>query len=61
MSEGFKLDRDYITNSLLGDERRAAWDIEHKDSFRQLSLFDDMHMEMPVTREDQYGAVVGSL
>lgn len=39
-----KIDQDYITSQLLGDERRRAWDIEHKDSYRQLSLFDDMHM-----------------
>lgn len=59
--EGFRLDQDYITNCLLGDERRTAWDIEHQNSFRQLSLFDDMHLAMPVTREDRYGAVVGNL
>ena len=61
MMEGARLDQDYITNCLIGDERRAAWDIEHKDCFRQLSLFDDMHMEMPVTDEDQYTAVLGNL
>lgn len=61
MIEGARLDQDYITNCLMGDEKRAAWDIGHKDSFRQLSLFDDMHMDMPVTSEDQYAAVLGSL
>ena len=40
-----KLDQDHITSALLGDERRAAWDITHRDSYRQLSLFDDMHLE----------------
>ena len=61
MMEGARLDQDYITSCLMGDERRKAWDIEHKDSFRQLSLFEDMHMDMPVTGEDQYAAVTGSL
>lgn len=61
MMEGMRLDQDYITNCLIGDERRARWDIEHRDSYKQLSLFDDMHMEMPVTHEDQYAAAVGSL
>lgn len=61
MMEGTKLDQDYITNCLVGDERRAAWDIQHKGSFRQLSLFDDMHLEAPVTEEDAYGAVIGNL
>lgn len=27
------------------DERRKVWDIENRDSYRQLSLFDDMHLE----------------
>lgn len=61
MMKGTRLDQDYITSCLVGDEKRKAWDIEHKDSFRQLSLFDDMHMELPVTGEDQYAAVTGSL
>lgn len=61
MMEGTRLDQDYITNCLIGDERRTAWDIGHQDSYRQLSLFDDMHVEMPATGEDQYAAVVGSL
>lgn len=61
MMEGARLDQDYITNCLVGEEKRAAWDIGHKDSFRQLSLFDDMHMDMPVTGQDQYAAVLGSL
>lgn len=61
MMEGARLDQDYITNRLVGDEKRAVWDIENKDSYRQLSLFDDLHMEMPVSREDQYAAVLGSL
>lgn len=39
-----KIEQDFITSQLLGDERRRAWDIEHKDSYRQLSLFDDMCM-----------------
>lgn len=42
-----KIEQDYITSQLLGDERRRAWDIEHKDCYRQLSLFDDMKMPCP--------------
>ncbi len=40
-----KIDQDYITSHLLGDEKRNVLDIQHKDSYRQLSLFDDMHLE----------------
>ncbi len=41
MDRGTKLDGDSIARALMGDERREAWEIEHRDSFRQLSLFDD--------------------
>lgn len=61
MLPGVRLDQDYITGCLVGDERRAAWDIEHKDCYRQLSLFDDMKMDMPVSADDRRAAVLGSL
>jgi len=61
MMPGVRLDQDYITSCLVGDERRAAWDIEHKDCYRQLSLFDDMKMDMPVSADDQRAAALGSL
>lgn len=43
-----KIDQDYITSRLLGDERRRIWDIEHKDSYQQLSLFDDSRFNVSV-------------
>lgn len=61
MMPGVRLDQDYITSCLVGEERRAAWDIEHKDCYRQLSLFDDMKLEIPVSREEQVLAAVGNL
>ena len=61
MMEGTRLDQDYITSCLVGDEKRKVWDIDNKDSYRQLSLFDDMRLDMPVSKEDQYAAIVGSL
>lgn len=45
MEVSFRLDEDSITSALIGDERRKVWDIENRDSYRQLSLFDDMHLE----------------
>ena len=58
---GVRLDQDYITSCLVGEERRAAWDIEHKDCYRQLSLFDDLKLEIPVSREEQILTAVGSI
>lgn len=45
MEVSFRMDEDSITSALIGDERRKVWDIENRDSYRQLSLFDDMHLE----------------
>lgn len=55
-----KIDQDYITSHIIGDERRNVWDIEHKDSYRQLSLFDDMKLTVMPTIEDQQMVVSGS-
>ena len=45
MEVSCSLDEDHITSALIGDERRKIWDIETRNSYRQLSLFDDMHLE----------------
>lgn len=36
-----KVEQDYITNALIGDDRRKIFDIEQHNSYKQLSLFDD--------------------
>lgn len=38
-----KVEQDYITNALIGDDRRKIFDIEHHNSYKQLSLFDDYY------------------
>ena len=40
-----KHDENYITNALIGDETRNRYQIEHHNSYRQLSLFDDYKMQ----------------
>lgn len=61
MEDGVRLDQDYITGELLGEEKRAAWEIQHRDCYRQLSLFDDMHLEKPPEGEDVFAALTGEL
>lgn len=39
-----KLDADYITNGIVGVEALNCYQIEHKNSYQQLSLFDDFHL-----------------
>ena len=45
MMNSVKIDQDYIASCLLGEERRRAWEISASGSYRQLSLFDDMHLQ----------------
>lgn len=45
MEVSIRMDEDSITSALIGDERRKVWDIENRDSYRQLTLFDDMRLE----------------
>ncbi|NBH32822.1 putative DNA modification/repair radical SAM protein [Clostridiaceae bacterium] len=42
-----RLNQDFITSQLIGEEHKKAWDIENHDSYRQLSLFDDFHTSPP--------------
>ncbi len=51
---------DYITSHLVGDERRAVWDISHQGAYRQLSLFDDMKLNLSPA-PDRYSVVTGSM
>lgn len=36
-----KVEQDYITNALIGEDRRKIFEIEQHNSYKQLSLFDD--------------------
>ncbi len=40
-----QINENYITNALIGDEQRNRYQIEHHDSYRQLSLFDDYSLK----------------
>lgn len=56
-----KIEEDFITSHLIGEEKRAAWDISHTGTYRQLSLFDDMNLSAEPTREDQFSVLTGSI
>lgn len=56
-----RMDEDYITSHLVGDERRAVWDISQQGTYRQLSLFDDMKLNMAPAPADRYSVVTGSM
>ena len=57
-----RIEQDFITSSLLGEERRSVLEIGQKDSYRQLSLFDDMHLAGGGTAEgDPYRSLLAGL
>lgn len=56
-----KIDQDTITRHIIGEENRKVWDIEHKDSYRQISMFDDMKLDVLPTAEDRKTVITGSL
>ena len=40
MMYNIRIDQDYITNALIDNDKKKIYDIEHKDCYKQLSLFD---------------------
>ncbi len=56
-----RMDRDFITAQLLGEEKRRVWDIGRQDSFRQMSMFDDGMLSPVPSGEDRRSAVWGEL
>ncbi len=55
----FRWDQDGIAASLAGEEKRRAWEIAGRDTYRQMSLFDDFHMTADPTEEDKRAVVSG--
>lgn len=56
-----KLEQDYITSHMIGEEKRMVWDLEQRNSYRQLSLFDDFNFTVSPTKEDQFTVLTGRL
>ncbi len=56
-----KVDQQFITSQLVGEERKKVWDIRSTDSYRQISMFDDGWLAPEPTGEDVYTAVLGQI
>ena len=56
-----KMDQDFITSQLLGDERRSAWDISHKGAYQQMSMFDDGFLSIKPDEEERKTVLAGQL
>lgn len=56
-----KMTEDSITSHIIGEEKRRVWDLENKNMFRQLSLFDDFHMDVQPPSEELAGVLTGEM
>ena len=58
----FRMDERFITTNLLGLKERLPENVVRSgDTFRQLNLFDDFHLPMPVEQEDKRQVLTGQL
>ena len=61
MMHPVRMDEDFITGCMIGEERRKVWELEQKDTYRQLSLFDDFHMQTEPPAEERAALLTGQL
>lgn len=56
-----KLEENSIASHLIYDDRKKLYDLQHENSFQQLSLFDDFHMTVPPSVEDGLQVISGQM
>lgn len=61
MMYSIPIEENFITRQLIGQDKKTAWELEHPQTYRQLSLFDDLLLTMPPTPEDSVKSLSGQL
>ena len=61
MMYSIPIEENFITRQLIGQDKKTAWELEHPQTYRQLSLFDDHLLTMPPTPEDSVKSLSGQL
>lgn len=56
-----RVEEDFITRQLIGEDAKQNWEIDHPQSYRQLSLFDDYNFQSEVTVEDSQKSLLGQM
>ncbi|WP_230398712.1 putative DNA modification/repair radical SAM protein [Novisyntrophococcus fermenticellae] len=56
-----RINEDFITRQLIGEDYQKSWEIDHPDSYRQLSLFDDQMFQIQPNTTDVQQTVSGQL
>ena len=55
------IEEDFITRQLIGEDAKQNWAIDHPQTYRQLSLFDDFNFQSEVTIEDSSKTLFGQM
>ena len=55
------IEEDFITRQLIGEDAKQNWEIDHPQTYRQLSLFDDFNFQSKVTIEDSSKTLFGQM
>lgn len=55
------IEEDFITRQLTCHDKKDVWNLEHPQTFKQLSLFDDMKLTVPPTIEDTKMSLGGQI
>lgn len=56
-----RMEENFITSQLIGEEHKRAWEIEHQESFKQLSLFEDWKPDAIPAADDGRKALFGEM
>ncbi len=59
MDHQFNFSQDYITNQIIGVERRKVLQIEEANSYHQLNLFDDFNVSVPIDEAELLQTKIG--
>lgn len=61
MMHRIPIEEDFITQQLICTDSKKNWEIDHPQTYRQLSLFDDFHFQAETTIEDTQKTILGQL
>ena len=61
MMHRIPIEEDFITRQLISTDSKKNCEIEHPQTYRQLSLFDDFHFSSEITAEDSRKSILGQL
>lgn len=54
-----RIEEDFLTRQLIGEDSKQTWEIDHPQTYQQLSLFDDRKLQMQPSIEDAEKSVLG--